>query len=54
MVRIHDTATDEIIDREINDTEFADWELQQAANATAEAEAADFARTATVSPMICR
>ncbi len=39
MVRIHDIATDEVIDREMNDEEFAAYELQQAAIATAEAEA---------------
>jgi len=39
MIRIHDLATDEVIDREMNDTEFAAYEAQQEANATAQAEA---------------
>jgi hypothetical protein len=36
MVRIHDMATNEIIDREMNDEEFAEWEAQIAAQAIAE------------------
>lgn len=39
MVRIHDITTDEVVDREMNDDEFAAWETQQAAQAQAEAEA---------------
>lgn len=39
MVRIHNTETDEIIDREMNDQEFSDWQAQQAENAKQEAEA---------------
>ena len=39
MVRIHDLATDEVIDREMNDAEFAQYEADQAAQATAQAEA---------------
>jgi hypothetical protein len=39
MVRIHDISTDEIIDREINDAEFAQYEADQAAHATAQVEA---------------
>ena len=31
MVRIHNTATDEIIDREMNDEELAIYEAEQAA-----------------------
>jgi hypothetical protein len=31
MVRIHDLSTDEIIDREMNDEEFAQYEADQAA-----------------------
>ena len=38
MVRIHDLSTDEVIDREMNDTEFAQFEAGQAA---AEAQAAE-------------
>jgi len=30
MVRIHNAETDEVIDREMNDAEFADYELQKA------------------------
>ena len=40
MVRIHDLSTDEIIDREMNDTEFTQWEADQAAQAIADAAAA--------------
>ena len=39
MVRIHNTETNEIIDREMNDAEFAQWQADKAANAVAEAEA---------------
>jgi hypothetical protein len=35
MVRIHNTETDEVIDREMNDVEFAQYEIDQA-NAVAE------------------
>jgi hypothetical protein len=31
MVRIHDLSTNEIIDREMNDTEFADYQKEQKA-----------------------
>ena len=41
MVRIHDTSTDEVIDREMNDEEFAAYEAQQAANAAAAQAEAD-------------
>ena len=41
IVRIHDLSTDEVIDREMNDAEFAQYEADQAAQAAqAEAEAA--------------
>ncbi len=40
MVRIHNIETDEVIDREMNDAEFAQWESDQAANAAAAAAAA--------------
>ena len=33
MVRIHDLSTDEVIDREMNDAEFAQYEADQAAQA---------------------
>ena len=39
MVRIHDVSTNEIIDREMNDVEFAQYEASQASQATAQAEA---------------
>jgi hypothetical protein len=39
LVRIHDLATDEIIDREMNDVEFAEYQADQAAQAIAKAEA---------------
>ena len=40
MVRIHNTETDEIIDREMNDEEFAEYEANRAAaKAAAEAKA---------------
>ena len=39
MIRIHNTETDEIIDREMNDAEFAQHQKDQAANAIAQAEA---------------
>jgi hypothetical protein len=37
-VRIHDLATNEVIDREMNDAEFAAYEANQAAQATEQAE----------------
>lgn len=39
MVRIHDTETDEVIDREMNDEEYAEHEARLAAQAEAEAAA---------------
>ena len=39
MVRIHDLATDKVIDREMNDAEFAEYEANKAAQAIVEAEA---------------
>jgi hypothetical protein len=38
-VRIHDISTNEVIDREMNDTEFAQYEADQAAQAILQAEA---------------
>jgi hypothetical protein len=43
MIRIHDTATDEIIDREMNDQELAVYEAEQASYA---AEAAAITKAA--------
>ena len=39
MIRIHDLATDEVIDREMTNAEFAVYEANQAAKAIADAEA---------------
>jgi hypothetical protein len=39
IIRIHNQETNEIIDREMNDAEFAQYEADQAAQATAQAEA---------------
>ena len=39
MIRIHDLSTDEVIDREMNDEEFAVWQADQEAAAAAAAEA---------------
>ena len=39
MVRIHNVETDEVIDREMNDEEFAQYEADQAAQAALQAEA---------------
>jgi hypothetical protein len=39
MIRIHNTETDEVIDREMNDKELAQYEADQAANAALKAEA---------------
>lgn len=39
IIRIHNIETNEIIDREMNDAEFAQWQADQA-TATAKAQAA--------------
>jgi hypothetical protein len=39
MVRIHNTETDEVIDREMTDTEFAQYEADQEVQAAEVAEA---------------
>lgn len=39
IIRIHNVETNEIIDREMNDDEFAFWQADQAAQAVAKAEA---------------
>ena len=41
IIREHNLATDEVIDREMNDEEFAAYEAQQAANAAAAQAEAD-------------
>jgi hypothetical protein len=38
IIRIHNTETNEVIDREMNDTEFAQYETDQAVQATRQAE----------------
>jgi len=38
IIRIHNSQTNEIIDREMNDEEFAKYEADQAANAIAKSE----------------
>jgi hypothetical protein len=40
MVREHNIETDEVIDREMNDAEFAQYEADQVAKASADAAAA--------------
>jgi hypothetical protein len=52
MVRIHDISTDEVIDREMNDEEFAQYEADQAA-AAAEA-AAEAAKAAEKAALLAR
>ena len=48
-VRIHNTETDEVIDREMNDAEFAQYEADQAAaTEKAAAEAAKAAEKAAI------
>jgi hypothetical protein len=48
-VRIHDLSTDEVIDREMNDAEFAQYEADQAAAAAqAATEAAKAAEKAAL------
>ena len=37
IVRIHNVETDEVIDREMNDAEFAQYQADEAAYATAQA-----------------
>lgn len=39
IIRIHNVETNEVIDREMNDQEFAAYEADQAAQAVAQAEA---------------
>jgi len=39
MLRIHDLETNEVIDREMDDSEFAQYEADQAANAAQKAAA---------------
>ena len=39
MVRIHNAETNEIIDREMNDEEYSQWEIDKANNEAAQSEA---------------
>jgi hypothetical protein len=39
IIRIHDIETDEVIDREMNDAEFAQYEADKAAELVKQAEA---------------
>jgi hypothetical protein len=39
IIRIHNASTNEVIDREMTDAEFAQYEVDQAAQATRQAEA---------------
>jgi len=39
MIRIHNTETNEVIDREMNAAEFKQYEIDQAASAARQAEA---------------
>ena len=49
IIRIHNVAIDEVIDREMNDTEFAAYEAEQAAQAAQQAaEAAKAAQKQAV------
>jgi hypothetical protein len=52
MVRIHDLSTDEVIDREMNDAEFAQYEADQAA--AAERIAAEAAKAAEKEALLAR
>ena len=52
MIRIHDLSTDEIIDREMNDTEFDRWQADQAAQA--ELAAAEAAKAAEKEALLAR
>jgi len=53
IVRIHDLSTDEVIDREMNDTEFEHYQTVQTEfeNAQAEAEAKETAKTALLAQL---
>jgi hypothetical protein len=39
IIKYHNSTTDEVIEREMNDAEFAQYEADQAAQAAAQAEA---------------
>jgi hypothetical protein len=52
IVKIHDLTTNEVIDREMNDAEFAQYEADKAAQAEAKAEAE--AKAADKSALLAR
>jgi hypothetical protein len=52
IVRIHDLSTDEVIDREMNDAEFAQYEANQAAQA--ERVAVEAAKAAEKEALLAR
>ncbi len=52
MVRIHDLATNEVIDREMNDAEFAAYQADQ--EALAEKTAAEAAKAAEKAALLFR
>jgi hypothetical protein len=52
MVRIHNSETDEVIDREMNDEEFAQYEADQVATAAVSAAAAQ--KSAEKSALLAR
>ena len=52
MVRIHDLETNEVIDREMNDAEFAQYEADQAA--AIERAAAEAAKAAEKAALLAR
>ena len=52
MVRIHNVETNEIIDREMNDAEFAQFEIDQAAQA--ERNAAEATKAAEKEALLAR
>ena len=52
MVRIHDLATDEVIDREMNDAEFAAYQADQ--DALAEKAAAEAAKDAEKEALLAK
>ena len=53
MIRIHNTQTDEVIDREMNDVEFAQYEADaaNAAEIKAQAEAKETAKAAILAQL---
>jgi len=52
LVRIHNTETDEVIDREMNDAEFAEYKADKATHEEAVAEAE--AKAATKAALLDR